>query len=239
MDTLIVNLYGAPGAGKSTGAAYVFAMLKSKGINAELVTEFAKDKTWENSIEVLKNQAYVFGEQYARIMRLVGKVDVIVTDSPILLSLVYNSTEPKESFNNYVLSLDRQLNNINYYLVRTKKYLQVGRNQSEDEASSIGSDIIKMLNTYDIRYTQLTGRIEDYDKIVDDVIDHIRPAQKTVCNKCGKEFDLWDAQEDFTIEGVLGYGTKYDGDKLKIHLCCDCMEKLIDECVVSPIFDNT
>ena len=60
-----------------------------------------------------------------------------------------------------------------------------------------------------------------------------------VCNKCGKELDLWDTQENFYIERSLGYGTKYDGDKLKIHLCCDCMEKLIDECVVSPISDNT
>lgn len=47
---LIVNLFGAPGAGKSTLAAYVFAKLKMAGVNAELVTEFAKDKTWENNI---------------------------------------------------------------------------------------------------------------------------------------------------------------------------------------------
>ena len=30
------------------------------GINAELVTEFAKDKVWENNEEVFKNQAYMF-----------------------------------------------------------------------------------------------------------------------------------------------------------------------------------
>ena len=44
---LIINLFGAPGAGKSTGAAYVFSQLKAAGVNAELVTEFAKDKVWE------------------------------------------------------------------------------------------------------------------------------------------------------------------------------------------------
>lgn len=46
-NTLLVTLSGAPGAGKSTGAAYIFAMLKMQGINAELVTEYAKDKVWE------------------------------------------------------------------------------------------------------------------------------------------------------------------------------------------------
>lgn len=43
-NTIVVNLFGVPGAGKSTGAAYIFYRLKINGINAELVTEFAKDK---------------------------------------------------------------------------------------------------------------------------------------------------------------------------------------------------
>lgn len=41
---LVVNVFGVPGAGKSTGAAYIFSKLKMNGINAELITEFAKDK---------------------------------------------------------------------------------------------------------------------------------------------------------------------------------------------------
>ena len=40
---LVINLFGAPGAGKSTGAAYIFSLLKMYGINAELITEYAKD----------------------------------------------------------------------------------------------------------------------------------------------------------------------------------------------------
>ena len=88
-DVLIVNLYGAPGAGKSTGAAYIFSRLKMAGVNAELVTEFAKDKVWEESKAVFENQAYIFGKQYFRISRLEGKVDAIVTDSPLILSCYY------------------------------------------------------------------------------------------------------------------------------------------------------
>ena len=41
---IVVNLFGVPSAGKSTGAAYIFSKLKMAGINAELITEFAKDK---------------------------------------------------------------------------------------------------------------------------------------------------------------------------------------------------
>lgn len=64
-------------------------------------------------------------------------------------------------------------------------------------------------------------------------------AKEITCNKCGKKFDFWDAQENFSINARLGYGTKYDGSDLELDLCCDCMEKLIDECVISPISDNT
>jgi len=58
------------------------------------------------------------------------------------------------------------------------------------------------------------------------------------CSKCGKKFDIWDCQEDFRIHRQLGYGTKYDGDKLELNLCCKCVEELIDTCVLNPIIDN-
>lgn len=56
---LTVNLYGAPGAGKSTGAAYIFSQLKMRGVNAELVTEFANDP--------------VLGEEFDRLVTKVAK----------------------------------------------------------------------------------------------------------------------------------------------------------------------
>lgn len=101
---IVVNLCGAPGAGKSTGAAYIFSKLKMAGINAELVTEFAKDKVWEGSQAVFENQLYMLAKQYFRITRCENKVDVIVTDSPILLSLIYGQNNKKlgKPFNSLV-----------------------------------------------------------------------------------------------------------------------------------------
>lgn len=64
-------------------------------------------------------------------------------------------------------------------------------------------------------------------------------AKEIICNRCGKKFDIWDAQEDFTIQTQMGYGTKFDGDSLEIHLCCSCMEMLIDGCIISPIKSDT
>ena len=78
-NTLIVNLYGGPGSGKSTGAAYIFSKLKMAGVDAEYVTEYAKDKVWEGNKEVFNCQFYITGKQVFRIHRCFGKVDVIVT----------------------------------------------------------------------------------------------------------------------------------------------------------------
>lgn len=57
------------------------------------------------------------------------------------------------------------------------------------------------------------------------------------CNKCGKQFDEWDTQENFSIHGQVGYGSKYDGDIIELDLCCNCMDELMDSCKISPIQD--
>ena len=104
--TLIVNFYGGPGSGKSTMAARIFAELKDLGINCEIATEYAKDVTWQKGYHVLGNQLYIFAKQQHRIWRLDGQVDVIVTDAPILNSLVYASDETSETFNRYMELLE-------------------------------------------------------------------------------------------------------------------------------------
>ena len=86
---LVVNLLGGPGSSKSTSAALLFAILKRKDINAELVTEFAKSAAWENNVKAIENQAYVFGKQCYKMSRCADDVDVIITDSPLILSIIY------------------------------------------------------------------------------------------------------------------------------------------------------
>lgn len=62
--------------------------------------------------------------------------------------------------------------------------------------------------------------------------------KKLVCNMCGKELDMWDEQEGFSIYRACGFGTKFDGDSIQLDLCCDCMEKLVDSCLVSPVISK-
>lgn len=169
---ILVNLFGAPGAGKSTGAAYIFSQLKMRGVNAELVTEYAKDKVWEESKAVFENQAYIFGKQYFRISRCAKKVDVVITDSPLLLSLIYNNDPVLgEEFNALVRKVMDSYDCKNYYLHRVKKYNPVGRFQDEAGSDKIGDEIMNLLDYEDISYTSVAGNQDGYDVIVNEIME--------------------------------------------------------------------
>jgi molybdopterin-guanine dinucleotide biosynthesis protein len=139
----IINLYGGPGSGKSTMAAYIFSELKERGYNAELVTEYAKDLTWQKSMAVLDNQLYVFAKQHHRIWRLKDQVEFVVTDAPLLNSLIYG--ESTETFKRLVIEQFHSFESINIFLQRVKPYNPSGRSQSEDEAKEIDVKTLKML----------------------------------------------------------------------------------------------
>ena len=168
---ILVNLFGAPGAGKSTGAAYIFSQLKMRGINAELVTEFAKDKVWEGSKAVFENQAYIFGKQYFRISRCADQVDVIVTDSPLLLSILYNNDEDLGgTFDAVVRRVAKKYNSKNYYLKRVKDYNPSGRFQTEEESDEIAIELKRLLDREGVEYKGRRGDVIGYEQIVEDVM---------------------------------------------------------------------
>lgn len=168
---IVVNLFGVPGAGKSTGAAYIFSQLKMNGVNAELITEFAKDKVWENNAKVFKNQLYLFGKQSFRISRVEDEVDVVITDSPLLLSIFYNQTPVLgENFDKVVYDVFNSYNNINYLIHRTKPYNPSGRMQTEEESNALAQPMVNLLTDWNISYKDVSGDTEGYDAIVQEVL---------------------------------------------------------------------
>lgn len=173
--TIVVNLFGSPGAGKSTGAAYIFSRLKMMGVDAELITEFPKDMVWEHNEKAVDNQVYVLGQQYFRQYRCDGEVDVIITDSPILLSILYNKNEKiAKPFNELTLATFNLGNNINYFVNRAKEYNPNGRLHTEKQANEIAGKNKDLLENYGIEYTEIEGTITGYEEVVYDVMDKVR-----------------------------------------------------------------
>ena len=175
---IIVNLAGAPGAGKSTGAAYIFYKLKAAGINAELITEFAKDKTWEHNDVALSNQIYILGKQYYRLARCMDQVDVIVTDSPILLSILYGEhCFYSSEMSSLVKKLWQENTNLLYFINRVKKYNPAGRNQTAEESDELSVQLKKLLSDNAFDYHEYPGNVEGYDYIVADVLSKVNESK--------------------------------------------------------------
>ena len=143
--TRIVNLFAGPGAGKSTLAAGLFHKLKSEGVRAELVTEFAKDLTWGERFGEISNPVYVAGCQWERFRRLIGKVDWIVTDSPILLASAYVTAPEDALLCRYIAELHERIPSHNFLVERHKEFVPEGRNQTEEEARGLDTRIHRLL----------------------------------------------------------------------------------------------
>ena len=167
-NTIVVNLLGGPGVGKSTLTAAVFAKLKDAGVDCEMASEFAKELVWEQRNETFKDELYIFAKQAHRLFRLNGKVDVVITDRPLILTCFYAQND--KALSNFCYNRFLLYNNVNYLLVREKDYNPNGRNQSEDEAKGMDYDIAFTLASYDIDYKQLPGNMDSADIIVQDVL---------------------------------------------------------------------
>lgn len=162
-------MFGGPGSGKSTMAARLFSDLKNKEVNVELVTEYAKDLTWSKSFDVLSNQLYVFAKQHQRMHRLGDKVDVIVTDSPLLNSLIYHKS-PSEAFEDLVQEEADKYYNIDVFLERVKKYNPIGRNQTESEANLLDQVIYASVRNYGYRFDLvIPGNTDNVNLIIEKI----------------------------------------------------------------------
>lgn len=155
--TLIVNIYGGPGAGKSTTALQLVAELKKLGYHADYVSEVAKELVYAKDFEhldgTLKNQSKILSEQKRRLDIMLDNVDVVVTDSPLLLNTVYL----KENAPEYIESVFSQYENYNNYNVVVErdlsvKFEQEGRIHNLEESIKKDGEINTLLDSHDIDY---------------------------------------------------------------------------------------
>lgn len=167
---LIVNLWGGPGSGKSTSATGAFSKLKILGINSEYVPEYAKDLAW--SERKVDNQVLILGKQYDRLWRLRDKVEVVITDSPLLLTPIYNRLNLIHipSLDQVALDLYNQFHNLDIFVKRVKPFNPAGRYQTEDQARTIDGDTRAMLEQYGIKYQEVPGNEDGIEQIVNMVL---------------------------------------------------------------------
>lgn len=179
ISTKVINMFAGPSAGKSTNAAGIFHYMKSKRMNVEYVSEYAKDLVWGKQWEQLDDQISIFGEQHARMYRLLGQVEWIITDSPVLLQLVYMKEGLKkykphgdldQIFENFVVGVFNNFENYNFYIDRgDRKFIQEGRTQDKSRAIEKDMQVKEMLDRLKMPY----AIVPNYESIVKELHEHI------------------------------------------------------------------
>lgn len=172
MSAKIINLWGGPCAGKSTTASGLFYELKKRGVNVELASEWIKDKVFEGTKYPFKDELYSFAKQQKKLRQMVDKCNVIITDSPLPLTILYATEEPMPIFSDLVMTYFNMYNNVNYLIRRDHGYSSVGRIQSSaDEADKIADNVEKFLGNNQIKYKPVCSSLA-VNFIFDEVINN-------------------------------------------------------------------
>lgn len=261
-NTIVINAFAGPGAGKTTSCLEVAEKLKKQGFVTEYVQEYAKELVYDNNLIMLdghyEHQFTILNEQMKRINRLYGKVDFIVTDSPILLNNTYlnedKNTEVYSAYSDSVNKLYGLYNNFNYFVERdTSVFEKEGRIHNLEQSIAIDNELKNMLHNNQIDFDVYTHAT--IDNIVRD--STIIYAKQLINSYCQDEFDseadfsdlkkvgvAYTTTEDskHTVEAVVNlvdYRLEtYVDDKLFKEETYADLKDMIDNCLHSLSFDD-
>lgn len=261
-NTIVINAFAGQGAGKTTSCLEVAEKLKKQGFVTEYVQEYAKELVYDNNLIMLdghyEHQFAILNEQMKRINRLYGKVDFIVTDSPILLNNTYlnedKNTEVYSAYSDSVNKLYGLYNNFNYFVERdTSVFEKEGRIHNFEQSIAIDNELKNMLHNNQIDFDVYTHAT--IDNIVRD--STIIYAKQLINSYCQDEFDseadfsdlkkvgvAYTTTEDskHTVEAVVNlvdYRLEtYVDDKLFKEKTYSSLKDMIDNCLYSLSFDD-
>lgn len=171
-QTLVINLIGGPCSGKSTIAAELFARLKKMGIHCELVTEYIKDRIYEENKTMPTNQIAIFGMEHYNIITKIGKVDVIVHDGSFINNIIYKNEDNPE-FDKLIISEYKKFNNLDFFIKRGNiEFESYGRIHNLEQSKELDYKILATYFHYNLKCIEVESR-DAVDKIIPIVLKEI------------------------------------------------------------------
>lgn len=157
--SIIINFFGGPGIGKSTLAAGLFYFLKKRHYDVELLREFAKDRAIEKNYFSMDIQPYITGNQIYSQDLASANFDIVITDSPIILGIMYNKERDaitKNAYNQFLIDKHRTAKNLSYMIQRDDlPFSDNGRRHDHAESISIDKKIVQTLELHNIPFTYI------------------------------------------------------------------------------------
>jgi nicotinamide riboside kinase len=168
-NTIKINLYGGPGSGKSTLAAEIYALLKKRSHTVELVREYAKELVYDE-LDMKKlderDRIIILGEQFRREKMLEGKVEYLISDSPMLLTAFFH----KQEYAKDVVIRHLKTNEVHIWVKRPESFEVEGRSHSEEESKKIDQEMLSFLSNCSINLHILDGSLEERGQKVLDLL---------------------------------------------------------------------
>ena len=155
-----ICFYGGPGSGKSTISAWLFAELKSRSLNVELVTEFVKYWAWSSRPVRSFDQFYLFATQLHREdVPLANGAELIITDCPLCMTCVYSRKAQLPACDALVkiaFEFNRSYPALNLFLDRAGLgFSDEGRFHNYQDSLQLDKDIEQFLSTGKIDYKKV------------------------------------------------------------------------------------
>jgi len=171
-----INLFGGAACGKSITATNVRAQLGFRGCDIELVDEVIKEWTYIPRIPKDCDSFFLQASQIQKEdIRLRAGVDLIVSDSPLLLQYFYawyHKVPLQEPMRLAALEFEELYPSLNIFMDREDKfYNEVGRYEKLDEAKKIDDLIKDILVKNDTSFTSFSCL--DQDGIIEYIISRI------------------------------------------------------------------
>ncbi len=169
----ICSVYSGPGGGKTTTAAHLFSQLKSLHYDVEYVNEFAKECILSKNNTAIKNQIYLFATQLYRIECASLHSQFVITDSPLLLNVVYNQfTTESDYLKDLVVEQYRKFNNVDIILKRgsNHEHSMIGRIHGLTESISLDRQIESIVKESSDKYIMFDAFNSDIKELIEYVI---------------------------------------------------------------------
>lgn len=178
--SLVVEFYGGPSIGKSEAMARLFSLLKQRHVSVEMAPEYAKKWAYEGRRIDGLDEFYIFGKQVHAECSLLGKIAVVVTDRPILMSTVYASLYAEDGIRQAItVSADAYLSEtyrrhhqrIAILVPRVHAYETTGRFEDEAQAHLVDAVIEQTLGERVAQWLGLYRGVseEGLRKLADDI----------------------------------------------------------------------
>lgn len=168
---LVINLFGAPGSGKSTTMHQLAADMKMMGLSVEVASEGYKDILMDGTYESsLGNPINILADQNKRLEVVKrGGSDFAITDSPLPLVAYYANGRSVDRFDEHVVNVFSGYDNMNYFIIRDHEYQEAKRHQNREGALSIEEELPSFLDYFKISCLYLKSGLEVSMKILQDL----------------------------------------------------------------------